>query len=96
MKYRKKPIIVDAFKWTGGQDQTEDPEWIADALKKGIKEINGAEFCKNESEARVWIGINGEGNVRYWAVSGDFILRDSGGHLSSMKPDTFEATYEKA
>ena len=26
--YRKKPVLIDAFQWTGGPDQIEDPEWI--------------------------------------------------------------------
>ena len=36
MKYRKKPLIIEAFKWTGGPDQREDPEWMVDAIRKNI------------------------------------------------------------
>ena len=32
MRYQKKPIVIEAFRWTGGPDQTEDPAWIVDAL----------------------------------------------------------------
>jgi len=35
MKYRKKPVVIEAFKWTGGPDQEEDPVWIVEAIKKG-------------------------------------------------------------
>jgi len=35
MKYRKKPIIIEAFLWTGGPDQIEDPVWAVDAIKSG-------------------------------------------------------------
>jgi len=42
MLYRKKPIIVDAFQWTGGSDQTEDPEWIIQALIDGTVYFIGA------------------------------------------------------
>jgi hypothetical protein len=34
-KFRKKPIVIEAFKWTGDQDQTEDPEWIIEAIRNG-------------------------------------------------------------
>ena len=35
MKYRKKPVEIEAFQWTGGPDQEEDPEWIIEAIKRG-------------------------------------------------------------
>ena len=40
MKYRKKPVVIEAFKWTGGQDQIEDPQWIIDAIKNNIHVIS--------------------------------------------------------
>ena len=36
MKYRKKPVVIEAFKWTGDIIQKEDPEWIIEAIKDGI------------------------------------------------------------
>ena len=33
-KYRKKPVVIEAFKWTGDMNQVEDPEWIIEAIKK--------------------------------------------------------------
>lgn len=33
MKYRKKPVVVEAFQWFGDNRQTEDPEWIVRAIK---------------------------------------------------------------
>ena len=33
MKYRKKPVVIDAFQWTGGPEQENDPEWIIEAIK---------------------------------------------------------------
>lgn len=35
MKYKKKPIIIDAFQWTGGPEQEDDPEWILNAINTG-------------------------------------------------------------
>ena len=44
MKYRKKPVVIEAFKWTGEPDQTEDPEWIIAAIKKGIVTFSNDPF----------------------------------------------------
>jgi len=35
MKYRKKPVVIEAFLWTGDKNQIEDPEWICDAIAAG-------------------------------------------------------------
>ena len=43
-RYRKKPVVIEAFKWTGGPAQLEDPEWIVDAIKR----------------QEVWFGVNDE------------------------------------
>lgn len=34
-KYRKKPVVIEAFLWTGGPDQQEDPIWMKDAIQQG-------------------------------------------------------------
>lgn len=41
-KYRKKPVVIEAFKWTGGPDQTEDPEWICEALRQNPNSMGSA------------------------------------------------------
>ncbi len=41
MKYRKKPVVIQAFKWTGGIEQLEDPEWIVEEIKKGNVTFDG-------------------------------------------------------
>jgi hypothetical protein len=38
MKFKSKTHTIEAFKWTGGPDQTEDPEWILEPIKnKSVK-----------------------------------------------------------
>ena len=32
MFYRKKPVVIEAFKCTGDMFQNEDPEWITEAI----------------------------------------------------------------
>lgn len=84
-KFRKKPAVIDAFLWTGGPDQTEDPEWIVEAIKDGkvhFAVIGGpAMFIETL-----------EGQMK--ASSGDWIIRGVKGEIYPCKPDIFELTYE--
>lgn len=86
-KYRKKPVVIEAFKWTGGPDQTEDPEWVCEAIKDG----------------RIYFTDSGTPNVKmvirtlegdHVANQGDFIIRGVKGELYPCKPVIFEMTYE--
>lgn len=88
-KYRKKPVVIEAFMWTGDEHQTEDPVWIVDAIKSGT----------------VWFSSPGTPDVHmmietlegtHRANSGDYIIRGVQGELYPCKPDIFEATYEPA
>lgn len=87
-KWRKKPIVIEAFKWTGGPDQTEDPEWIVEALREGTVRIENG----GTSEVSLLISTL-EGILR--ANRGDWIIQGVKGELYPCKPDIFEATYEK-
>ena len=51
MKYKNKSMIIDAFKWTGDQDQIEDPVWIVEAIKKG--EVSFADLSSNPYKRNV-------------------------------------------
>jgi hypothetical protein len=82
MKYRKKPIIIEAFKWTGGPDQTEDPIWIIEAIKTG-----NVYFGNNTMRIKTLEGI-------MTANIGDWIIQGVNGEIYPCKPDIFEKTYE--
>lgn len=86
MKYRKKPVVIEAFLWTGGPDQTEDPEWIIEAMKNGkVRFVNTELGCRMQIETL-------EGSMV--ARPGDFIIQGVKGEIYPCKPDIFEATYE--
>lgn len=88
-KYRKKPVVVEAFQWTGGPDQTEDPEWIVEAIKQGTVRFN------DEGTDQVTMEIATlEGN--HIARQGDYIIKGIKGEIYPCKPDIFEQTYEPA
>lgn len=84
MKYRKKPVVIEAFQWTGAPDQTEDPEWIIAAIRNGtvsfVKEPFGMLIDTLEGTHR--------------ANPGDYIIQGIQGELYPCKPDIFKATYE--
>ena len=87
MKYRKKPVVIEAFKWTGGPDQTDDPVWAVDAIK------SGAIRFENSGTPQVSLLIDTlEGTHR--ANQGDYIIQGVKGELYPCKPDIFAATYE--
>lgn len=88
MKYRKKPVIINAFKWTGDQNQTEDPEWIVEALKKQWPQSGAARINNLFLQIMTLEGI-------HTANPGDYIIQGVKGELYPCKPDIFELTYEK-
>ena len=88
MKYRKKPIVIEAFKWTGDNTQAEDPQWIVDAIKK-----NDVWFT-NESTCFCQMKITTlEGEMT--AELGDYIIKGIKNEIYPCKSDIFLATYEK-
>lgn len=82
-KYRSKPVVIDAFKWTGGPDQTEDPEWIVSRIKMGqVSFSDGRMFIKTL-----------EGIME--AQPGDYIIKGIAGEIYPCKPEIFEYKYER-
>jgi len=90
-KYRKKPIVIEAFKWTGGPNQTEDPIWIVEALKRPQCHAGSARIVQPNDELMLEL-FSLEG--RMVANIGDFIIKGIKGELYPCKPDIFKATYE--
>ena len=82
MKFRKKPVVIEAF-----NDELQDkwPEWFCDAIDSGKAEEvgGGGQFNIHTLEGIVH------------ASAGDWIIKGIKGELYACKPDIFEATYEK-
>lgn len=85
-RFRKKPVVVDAFCWTGGPDQTEDPDWIVEAIQEADVRFD------DDYPGSMLIGTL-EGTMA--ASIGDWIIRGIKGEIYPCKPDIFEATYER-
>lgn len=82
MKFKKKPVVIEAFCWTGGPDQEDDPVWIIEAIKKGDAYFEDHEFKL----------LTLEGIMR--VSPGDYVIQGVKGEIYPCKPDIFEATYE--
>lgn len=87
-KYRKKPVEIEAFKWTGDINQTEDPIWIVEAIEKGdVWCHEDSESSYTEMKIKTLEGV-------MTANRGDYIIKGVKGEIYPCKPDIFEITYE--
>ena len=94
MKYRKKPVIIDAFRI--GYDQVM-PDWFMDRVKADVIILH----CDNEDTRdafdpciNLWAYIETiEGTMK--ASNGDYVIRGINGECYPCKPAIFNKTYEK-
>lgn len=99
MKYRKKPVIIDAMLWSGRQeDLLEMLHFIADGHE------NFEHLPKIPGQISSSVGFtppSGELSIPtlegiHTARPGDYIIRGVKGEFYPCKPDIFAMTYEKA
>lgn len=88
MKYRKKPVVIEAVQWTG-----ENIDEILSHGNSGPHPSWGADFQVNTSDKTVEI-LTREGVMK--ASVGDWIIRGVAGEFYPCKPDIFAETYEPA
>lgn len=83
MKYRKKPVVIEAFKL--GVDYI--PHWFMDAVTANDVILHG---CRGDTSADIH-------TLEGWlhASHGDYIIRGVKGEIYPCKPDVFEQTYEE-
>jgi hypothetical protein len=82
MKYRKKPVIIEAIQWTG-ENEDECAKFLG-------KSFGG--FPEKYSDADDIIVLTLEG--QHIASRGDYLIRGVKGEHYPCKPDIFEMTYE--
>lgn len=92
MIYRKKPVLVDAFQFTGDAEMIAPP-WFVEAIINGDVTLKRKNF-DGHTTIRECIIKTLEGN--HLARIGDYIIRGVAGELYPCKPDIFEKTYEPA
>jgi hypothetical protein len=88
MRYRHKPTKIEAFRWTGGPDQTEDPLWVIQAIRDGrisFANCGTGQPVYAEVETR-------EGTMV--AQQGWWIAKGIAGELYVIDPKLFDQLYE--
>ena len=81
MKYRKKPVVIEAFQYRAGEQRSEVAEDVIAGRVRYAED--GTMLIKTL-----------EGVME--AKPGDWIIRGVKGELYPCKPDIFDATYEAA
>ena len=95
MRYRKKPVVVEAIQWTG-ENQREMFDFLTNGEKKDEHmESFGEHFRIDHTAVRGGLVIKTlEGD--HLANIGDYIIKGVAGEFYPCKPDIFEKTYEVA
>lgn len=83
MKYRKKPVVIEAIQWSG----------FSDDIPKIVEFFGGQPVMGRGCDMTIAIQtLEGE----MLANPGDWIIRGVKGELYPCKPDIFDTTYEPA
>ena len=87
MKFRKKPVVIEAWQY-GKVYDLDRPLWIKQAQVKGT-----VTFFSQYGGTSQWMEIATlEGTMR--AEIGDWIIQGVNGEIYPCKPDIFDKTYE--
>ena len=86
MKYRKKPVVIEAEQFTGDNNPF------------GVIEFHQCTYrmcplCQGDDELHAYIKTLEGGHI---ATEGDFIIKGINGEFYPCKPDIFEKTYDPA
>ncbi len=85
MKYRKKPIVIEAMGPLTAKNSVEIATWC------GGGEASHQEGGHNVYDGALFV-VTLEGTMR--ASLGDWVIKGVAGEFYPCKPDIFEATYE--
>jgi len=83
MKFRKKPVEIEAIQWTG-----DNMEAISQFVGEDLVPM------EDEHEAQTKIGIVTLEGVMTASI-GDWIIKGVNGEFYPCKPDIFQKTYEE-
>lgn len=88
MKYRKKPIVIEAFQYDGDMIDSSGnfyaPQWAKESFEKDILFYDWPDLYVKTLEGNMLVSVN------------DFVIKGVNGEIYPCKPDIFEKTYEIA
>lgn len=89
MKFRKKPVVIEAFQYTKSlknfQEESHLPQWAKTAYE------NGKIYYKDEDSNLYISTLEGEMRVRI----NDYIIQGVHGEIYPCEPNIFYKTYEQ-
>ena len=96
MKFRKKPVVIEAFQMTQERrtDNSEWPDWLHRAWNLE-RLTNGAVYPTVKGTGDGELSIDTPEGVLAVCWD-DWIIKGVKGELYPCKPDIFEMTYERA
>lgn len=105
MKFRKKPVVVEATQWFKNGDHPLDyskddiefrraHNWEGDVVRYYRNPYNdgGCSYCHGSMHDHGWIDTLEGGHI---VCPGDWIITGVNGEFYPCKPDIFEKTYEE-
>lgn len=98
MKYRKKPVVIDAFQYDGDLKGSNGkyyvPDWAVTAFHEGAMYYDSlsAETSSIFTKPLELFIKTLEG--KHHVSVGDYVIQGVQGELYPCKPDIFEKTYE--
>ena len=94
MKYRKKPVVIEAFQMTEAarHDRKSWPDWLVEARGKRVDEAGAVypDMAPGRNDRLLIATLEGSLEIAW----DDWIIRGVQGELYPCKPDIFAATYE--
>lgn len=91
-KYRKKPIVVEAVRWTGSNLEEVRNFVGSDLIENYIKHFDIEGVLIKKTLVSIAIDVLQETMMVDY---GDYIIKDAHGDFNLCKPDIFLATYEE-
>lgn len=88
-KFRKKPVVIDAFLWTG-TNPFELGLWRA----QWPRTFSDLHIHEDMTVDIMTLEDGPDGRAKHVASMGDYIIRGVKGEFYACKPDIFEMTYE--